>query len=210
MVFCKSLAREWIGLEESTRPVAILITGQLVIKIHGANMGEKLRELDLRQFPSNEIEIIIVTDDGKYAILKNPYEYDLVLEFQGSFDRQGFISTLENYLQASSSSSNGDDSKMFVKKVEMNLNHALKNVVTKNIRDKKLKEYFEKVFKMHNDMKSGNVDIIKAKDVESQSDVEITKVEFARALGMSSETSFVERVNKQLYLIILCHLAKCN
>lgn len=85
-------AREWIGSHTPNRAVALVINDDkksLEIRTHAGNL---LRNIDLTRRTS--IDVILV-NDGKHLVLKNPNEFDCVLEFGSSFLRDTFYSLFE-------------------------------------------------------------------------------------------------------------------
>ncbi len=82
-------AREWVGSHTPNRAVALVINDDkksLEIRTHA---GSLLRNIDFTRRTS--LNVILVSD-GKHLVLKNPNEFDCVLEFGSSFLRDTFYS----------------------------------------------------------------------------------------------------------------------
>lgn len=83
-------AKEWLGFHRPNRAVAVVVNDKkkaLEIRTHS---GELLRSIDFSG--KTEVDVVLV-GNGKHFIVKNPIEYDCVLEFGSSFLRESFYTT---------------------------------------------------------------------------------------------------------------------
>uniref|UniRef100_A0A4W3IEX4 NAD(P)H oxidase (H2O2-forming) n=1 Tax=Callorhinchus milii TaxID=7868 RepID=A0A4W3IEX4_CALMI len=194
---CRSLACEasaltteqrspWQGPKELRRCVTVHLEPNKSIKVLDSKLA-LIRIINLSTY--SDIQIIQSNNsDQKTLVLKVPKEYDLVLIFDGVEDRNGFVRDLETYLNENNINMQNTDTKEHV---------LLKNAVTKRQRLKTLDTFFRHVFAQILDIDksdAGDFDneaSIRAKD---SLECELTRTEFADALGLKEDSSFMNQM----------------
>jgi hypothetical protein len=84
-------AIEWVGSKEGTRAIALVLTDAGVLEVR-SHKGELLRQVDLSS--KDKIDLIL-PNDGKYLIIRNPKEYDCVFAFDGKYLRNAYVNLLK-------------------------------------------------------------------------------------------------------------------
>ncbi|CAN7939038.1 unnamed protein product, partial [Ixodes hexagonus] len=182
-------AREWQGHKPGYRSVAIrfLRDKKSVAVVHAAT-GASLRSIDLRKVQSVVVQVASAKNRF-FFMLRLPREYDLVLKFDSSEDLEGFISKLEEFLGAIG---------VGRERRELEEQTLLRQAVTLEHRQKQLDKFFRVVFAQarafgieHDQKEILELDAAQARDVVN---LELTQSEFASALSMQPDSTFVQQM----------------
>ncbi|KAG0418419.1 hypothetical protein HPB47_004884, partial [Ixodes persulcatus] len=93
-------AREWQGPKPGYRNVAIrFLPDKKFVNVVHATSGASLRSIDLRKVQSVVVQVASAKNRF-FFMLRLPREYDLVLKFDSKEDLEGFIGKLEEFLGA--------------------------------------------------------------------------------------------------------------
>lgn len=147
--------------------------------------GKVLRALDFTH-GKNKIKIITITDEPT-LVVQCIHNYDLVLKFETDYLRDHFIKEFNESFMGNS---------IETEIISLNWSSALKIIITKDNRQKRLEMFFRVVFAQAFKIKHSKNEILKvdafvAKEVI---DTELTISEFADSLSMSSNNEFVKRM----------------
>lgn len=131
------------------------------------------------------MDIILVTD-GKHVVVKNPQEYDCVFSFEGKVLRSSFVNQLKKRFEG----------KTKIIESSGSLHQSLASALTKDKRLRKLENFFKLVFAQafSIDQPKGEAELVDPKLIREVIRTELTKAEFANALGMESGSQFVQKV----------------
>ncbi|CAG7733979.1 unnamed protein product [Allacma fusca] len=174
--------REWQGKVDGYRSAVFVLNDEHSFDIRSHN-GEVLRHVNLEG--RSEIEIILVTD-GCHLVVKNPQEFDCVIQFESTFIRDSFVSAFRSkYCKGIDLSEN-----------QQTLKQTLSSAVTKTDRLKRLETFFRLVFAhaFHIDEPKGSKKSEDPKVIREVFSTELTRAEFSDALGMRGGSKFVEKM----------------
>ncbi|XP_043536211.1 dual oxidase 2 isoform X1 [Chiloscyllium plagiosum] len=176
-------ACEWQGPNEVLRPVDIYFDVKGCIKVLDSKRSP-IRIIHL----TKDIDIIKSNNDQRILMIKVPKEYDLVLFFDAEEDRYDFIEQLRVHLQANNTQLNLK---------EMSQKAILKEAVTKQQRSKILDTFFRRVFAQVLEIDrsdAGDFTTEISRKTKESLNCELTRVEFADALGLKDDSMFVEQM----------------
>ncbi|GCC37242.1 hypothetical protein chiPu_0015744 [Chiloscyllium punctatum] len=176
-------ACEWQGPSEVLRPVDIYFDVKSCIKVLDSKRSP-IRIIHL----TKDIDIIKSNNDQRILMIKVPNEYDLVLFFDTEEDRYDFIEQLRVHLQANNTQLNLK---------EMSQKAILKEAVTKQQRSKILDTFFRRVFAQVLEIDrsdAGDFTTEISRKTKESLNCELTRVEFADALGLKDDSMFVEQM----------------
>ncbi|XP_069758681.1 dual oxidase 2-like [Narcine bancroftii] len=176
-------ASEWQGPNESLRQVALCL-----------DPNDRIRVLDNKHSPTRiinltkDMHVVISSNDQRVLLLKVPKEYDLVLLFDTEEDHREFIEQLRAHLE-----SNGAHLLLN----ETSQRAIFKEAVTKQQRSQILDTFFRRVFAQileidRSDAGDFNMEI--SRKAKESLNCELTRVEFADALGLKDDSLFVEQM----------------
>ncbi|XP_078388337.1 dual oxidase 2-like [Cetorhinus maximus] len=176
-------ASEWQGPNEPLRPVNLCLDAKTCIKVLDSKRSP-VRIINL----TKDMDVIKSNNDQGVLLLKVPKEYDLVLFFDTEEDRHEFIEQLRVHLE-------GNGTRLCL--TEMNQKTILKEAVTKQQRSKILDTFFRRVFAQvleidRSDAGDFNTEI--SRKTKESLNCELTRVEFADALGLKYDSMFVEQM----------------
>ncbi|OXA56851.1 Dual oxidase 2 [Folsomia candida] len=176
-------AREYLGSKEGSRAVVLIFTPNKVLEVR-SHKDELLRSVDFSR--ADELDVILV-NDGKHVVIKNPKEYDCVFSFEGKILRTSFVTQLKKLFQEGSTKINENTG---------SLHQSLASALTKDKRLRKLDKFFKLVFAQafSIDQPKGEAELVDPKLIREVIRTELTKAEFANALGMESGSQFVEKM----------------
>ncbi|XP_068083975.1 dual oxidase 1-like [Anabrus simplex] len=177
-------ASEWVDKHHPSRPVAILLnssTKQVQVYNHE---GVLLRAMDLSH--RGLVQVFIITD-GLHIMLRMSHDYDLVLKFDTEIMRSTFLRQFEDFLS---------ELGVMRERIKITLKPALRQTVTRRVRQKRLEKFFRVVFSqafdiIHAEKKTLKIDARVAKEVIY---TEVTLSEFAEALRMRPDSQFVQKI----------------
>uniref|UniRef100_A0A1Y1KGZ7 NAD(P)H oxidase (H2O2-forming) n=1 Tax=Photinus pyralis TaxID=7054 RepID=A0A1Y1KGZ7_PHOPY len=177
---------EWSNHNELLKPVAIVLntkTKQICVMTHKGNL---LRALDL-SYNKCKLQIYVISDQP-YVFMKSHQDYDLVIKFDSNYLRKTFLNALEQFI-----------STVHVERENISnftLKAAFKIVVTQEHRQQRLEMFFRVVFAQAFQIQHSREELLKvdAKMAKEIVHTELTLVEFAEALNMSSNAEFVVRM----------------
>uniref|UniRef100_UPI00398F410F dual oxidase 2 n=1 Tax=Pristiophorus japonicus TaxID=55135 RepID=UPI00398F410F len=176
-------ASEWQGPNEPFRPVDLYLDDKKCIKVLDSKRTP-IRIINL----TKDMDVIKSNNDLRVLLLKVPEEYDLVLFFDTEEDRHDFIEQLRGHLE-------GNEIRLRLN--EMSQKTILKEAVTKQQRSKILDTFFRRVFAQvleidRSDAGDFNTEI--SRKTRESLNCELTRVEFADALGLKDDSMFVEQM----------------
>ncbi|XP_067829644.1 dual oxidase 2 [Heptranchias perlo] len=176
-------ASEWQGPNEPLRPVDLHLDAKKYIKVLDSKRS-LIRIINL----TNDMDIIKSNNDQRVLLLKVPKEYDLVLFFDTEEDRHDFIEQLRGHIE---------DNEARLNLMEMNQKTIFKEAVTKQQRSQILDTFFRRVFAQvleidRSDAGDFNTEI--SRKAKESLNCELTRVEFADALGLKDDSMFVEQM----------------
>ncbi|XP_018566718.1 dual oxidase 2-like [Anoplophora glabripennis] len=179
------VVNEWIGKKYPLRKVVVILkqdNKQICVTCYD---GKVLRALDFTHGKS-KMKIVNVTDEPT-LVIQCIHNYDLVLKFETDYLRDHFLKEFnESFI----------GEVLETETINLNWNSALKIILTKDDRQKRLEMFFRVVFAQafkikHSKNEILRVDAYVAKEVI---DTELTICEFADSLSMSSNNEFVKRM----------------
>ncbi|XP_060604820.1 dual oxidase 1-like [Ruditapes philippinarum] len=188
-------ALEWVDWDELDRYVFVVLDpkdGRLDVFNTKRLL---LRYIDLAQaakLQKGTIEIHLSSDKTENLLAIKLQEYDLVLKFYDTNERQRFVARLETF------STNKNFSLTQRHLLE---SYILRNVNTKKHRQEKLNKFFRKILSMFNE---GEQDVEEnfygpVEDTGSEmTRIELTQAEFGEAFGMKPNSTFV----KHMFLLV--------
>ncbi|XP_064597557.1 LOW QUALITY PROTEIN: dual oxidase-like [Liolophura sinensis] len=171
-------AIEWRGEKESPRNVELQFHDRNCQLWMSSHHGSHIRTISFHNMA--HVELWLSSTKGQTTLLIYvPREYDLVLEFPTVHERSLFVSSIEQLLT--------NCEKEIVQK-SMKLKEIYQRATTKVKRNQKLEMFFKQVFSEALDM-----DYVPVRDSDNMEtlDFELTKEEFAEALGVKSDSDFV-------------------
>ncbi|KAJ8975680.1 hypothetical protein NQ317_019635 [Molorchus minor] len=178
------VVNEWVGKQYPIRKVIVLFqTDKRQIHLKSAN-GTILRALDLNTVDSTVTLIWII--DQEILIFQIQHNYDLVLKFDSDYLRNHFVVEFKRNF----------DAMLKINEMSLNWNSALKIIIMKDDRQKRLEMFFRVVFAQAFTIKHSKNEILKvdasvAKEVVN---TELSLMEFADSLNMRHENEFVKRM----------------
>ncbi|XP_038639988.1 dual oxidase 2-like [Scyliorhinus canicula] len=177
---------EWQGPKEPLRPVTVIFDTEKCIKVMDSKRA-LIRNINLCN--GGFTDIIQSTNNGEKALmLKVPKEYDLVLMFEGAEDRSAFVEDFKAHIDMHGIS-------LMIQEVKERT--LLKEAVTKQQRIKILDTFFRHVFAQVLEIdgsNAGDLDSELSKKAKETLKCELTRAEFADALGLKEGSMFVEQM----------------
>uniref|UniRef100_A0A4W3I6Q5 NAD(P)H oxidase (H2O2-forming) n=1 Tax=Callorhinchus milii TaxID=7868 RepID=A0A4W3I6Q5_CALMI len=173
------LVCEWQGPTEPLRPVHLRLDANKSIKVLD-NKQHLIRIINLNE----EMELAKSNNnDQRVLLIKVPKEYDLVMFFDTEEDCTDFIETLQNFLE---------ESGFVLRMVEMAEKTILKEAITKLHRSQVLDTFFRHVFAQ---VMRGTLEHFSFSQKAKESlNCELTRAEFAEALSLKEDSTFVEQM----------------
>uniref|UniRef100_A0A4W3IDZ9 NAD(P)H oxidase (H2O2-forming) n=1 Tax=Callorhinchus milii TaxID=7868 RepID=A0A4W3IDZ9_CALMI len=175
---------EWQGPTEPLRPVHLRLDANKSIKVLD-NKQHLIRIINLNE----EMELAKSNNnDQRVLLIKVPKEYDLVMFFDTEEDCTDFIETLQNFLE---------ESGFVLRMVEMAEKTILKEAITKLHRSQVLDTFFRHVFAQIleiDKLDAGDFDMETSRKAKESLNCELTRAEFAEALSLKEDSTFVEQM----------------
>ncbi|KAI5100464.1 dual oxidase 1 isoform X2, partial [Silurus meridionalis] len=177
-------ACEWQGYSDSPQYVSLEIDEKKRLQIYSEN-GSPVRTHNLGT--QDLLEVFLSNDHQQRALLlKIPKEYDLVLLFENSVQRTEFVDQLKCDLK---------EMTRHLIVTEMSEKELLKEAVTKEQRAQIVETFFRHAFSKILDINksdAGDLSGVSSKRTKEALQCELTRAEFAHALGLKSDSPFVE------------------
>ncbi|XP_068000299.1 dual oxidase 2 isoform X2 [Melanerpes formicivorus] len=177
-------AMEWHGPRTDRTLVYIQLQADRVLKVLDGR-GSVLRSISLEAQP--RVEVILSSNKGSRALLlKSPKEYDLVLFFSQEAERSIFLGKLQGCLQGSSRE---------LHLSQMKEQSLLRLAVTQQQRKQLLETFFRHLFAQVLDINrsdAGELDLESSQKAKESLGCELSRAEFAEALGLKAHSMFVE------------------
>ncbi|XP_035667435.1 dual oxidase 2-like isoform X3 [Branchiostoma floridae] len=179
------LATEYVGKKEGERSVQVKLGTGKEIKVLN-DRGKLLRTIDLR----NHNQLVLYVEADKHRTLMAihvPKEYDLILNFDYTEDRDNALMQVEDFLGAV---------EVGRRRQEMKSSDLMKAIVTKADRQKQLEKFFRIIFAQAFKEEKAREDIstYNSKDAKDVLTCELTRAEFAESLSMKPDSLFVEQM----------------
>ncbi|XP_069121720.1 dual oxidase-like [Argopecten irradians] len=181
------MAFEWLGEKLSTRPVFVKLRPKCTVELTNSR-GTRLRTLGLGH--SSDVEIYNSTNKGRTTLMiKVPKEYDMCLQFQTFAQRSLFENALCALLEK-------DGRQAIIHEVK--IKHIYSNTFTQIKRNAVLEKFFKTVFSEAFQM-DYDPDLEENQSESTQTTaeilgIELSKEEFAHALGIKPRSDFVENM----------------
>ncbi|KAM4766255.1 dual oxidase 2 isoform 1-T1 [Cyanocitta cristata] len=177
-------ALEWHGPKTDSSPVYIQLQADKVLKVLDSR-GSVLRSINLKAH--QRVEVILSNNKGNKALLlKSPKDYDLVLLFSEEAERTIFIGKLGDYLK---------ESRFDLHLSEMKEQSLMKRAVTQEQRKQILETFFRHLFAQVLEIDrsdAGELNLESSQKAREALTCELTRAEFAEALGLKDHSMFVE------------------
>ncbi|KAK8769919.1 hypothetical protein V5799_013614 [Amblyomma americanum] len=182
-----AILREWQGHRQGYRNVvARFMDDKRSLVLTNAASGGVLRSIDFRKVQS----VFIHAASSKrrhFCLLRVPKEYDLVLKFDALEDMESFVARLEDFL---------GNIGVGRERRQMEESVLLRDAVTLEHRQKQLDKFFRVVFAQafgieHDQKEILQLDAAQARDIVN---LELTQAEFAAALSMHPDSTFVQQM----------------
>ncbi|XP_068882317.1 dual oxidase 2 [Aphelocoma coerulescens] len=177
-------ALEWHGPKTDSSPVYIQLQADKVLKVLDSR-GSVLRSINLKAH--QRVEVILSNNKGNKALLlKSPKDYDLVLLFSEEAERTIFIGKLGDYLK---------ESRFDLHVSEMKEQSLMKRAVTQEQRKQILETFFRHLFAQVLEIDrsdAGELNLESSQKAREALTCELTRAEFAEALGLKDHSMFVE------------------
>ncbi|NXG55440.1 DUOX2 oxidase, partial [Hemiprocne comata] len=177
-------AMEWQGPKTDSSPVYIQLQADKVLKVLDGR-GSLLRIINLKAH--QRVEVLVSSNKGNKALLlKSPKEYDLVLLFSREVERSNFIEKLRGYLE---------ESGLDLHLSEMKEQILMKRAVTQEQRKEILEIFFRHLFAQVLEIdrsNAGELDFESSKKAKESLTCELSRAEFAEALGLKAHSMFVD------------------
>ncbi|XP_066271340.1 dual oxidase 2-like isoform X5 [Branchiostoma lanceolatum] len=179
------LATEYVGKKEGERSVQVKLGTGKQIKVLN-DRGKLLRTIDLRNH--NQLVLYVEADQHRTRMaIHVPKEYDLILNFDYTADRDNALMQVEDFLGAV---------EVGRRRQEMKSKDLMSSIVTKADRQKQLEKFFRIIFAQAFKEEKAREDIsaFNSKDAKDVLTCELTRAEFAESLSMKPESLFVEQM----------------
>ncbi|XP_014669047.1 PREDICTED: dual oxidase-like [Priapulus caudatus] len=179
----KFKCREWLSSFYDRKVTLRLGPGESFFVLN--RKCERLRQINLNNAYNIILEINVDTQDQVVTLVRLPRDHDLVLLFSGERKRKVFLSHFNEYLKRQGKS---------MEVLQSELHRIYDTAETKDKRVKRLECFFREAYARAMGIKmnaSVPIDPVAEDDVMR---TEVTKSEFADALGMKSNSLFVERI----------------
>ncbi|XP_026565713.1 dual oxidase 2 [Pseudonaja textilis] len=177
-------ALEWHGFKIDTSLVYIQLKEDKVIKVLDCKLAV-VRSITLRS--QQKVETIMSNNRGnKTILLKIPKEYDLVLQFKVEAECRDFLGHLKTYLERN---------ELTLQVFMMSEQQLLKKAVTKEQRKEILEIFFRHSFAQVlniDRLDAGELNLETSQKAKEALKCELSRAEFADALGLKSQSVFVE------------------
>nr|XP_060611324.1 dual oxidase 2 [Anolis sagrei ordinatus] len=177
-------AFEWQDSKTPSCPVYLQLHEGRLIKVFDSKLSV-LRTITLKS--QQPLETILSNNKGnKTLLLKIPKEYDLVLMFNGEVECKDFLGQLKTYLERSGLSLHIS---------EMKQQQLLQKAVTKKQRKDILEIFFRQSFAQVLDidrLDAGELSLEASQKAKEALKSELSRAEFADALGLKSQSVFVD------------------
>uniref|UniRef100_A0ABM5EXE9 NAD(P)H oxidase (H2O2-forming) n=1 Tax=Pogona vitticeps TaxID=103695 RepID=A0ABM5EXE9_9SAUR len=177
-------AFEWQDPKTTSSPIYLQLQEDRVIKVLDSNLAV-LRSITLKS--QQPVETILSNNKGrKTLLLKIPKEYDLVLVFNGEAECKDFLGQLKTHLERN---------RVSLQISEMKEQLLLQKAVTKKQRKDILEIFFRQSFAKVLDidrLDAGELGVEASQKVKEALKSELSRAEFADALGLKPQSVFVE------------------
>uniref|UniRef100_A0A8C6XMV9 NAD(P)H oxidase (H2O2-forming) n=1 Tax=Naja naja TaxID=35670 RepID=A0A8C6XMV9_NAJNA len=177
-------ALEWHGFKIDTSLVYIQLKEDKVIKVLDSKLAV-VRSITLRS--QQKVETIMSSNRGnKTILLKIPKEYDLVLQFKVEAECRDFLGHLKTYLERN---------ELTLQVSMMSEQQLLKKAVTKEQRKEILEIFFRHSFAQVlniDRLDAGELNLETSQKAKEALKCELSRAEFADALGLKSQSVFVD------------------
>lgn len=182
-----AILREWQGPRTPYRSVvARLMAEKRALELANAASGALLRSIDFKKVQSVVFQVAS-SKSRFFFMLRVPREYDLVLKFDSSDDMESFVARVEDFLGRIGV---GHERRQLEESV------LLRDAITLEHRQKQLDMFFRVVFAQafgieHDQKEILELDAAQARDIVN---LELTQSEFAAALSMNPDSTFVQQM----------------
>ncbi|KAG9331932.1 hypothetical protein JZ751_016569 [Albula glossodonta] len=178
-------ACEWAGPKQALRPVGLEMDAQRRWLRVTDSAGSTLRSLNLNS--QGQLDILLSSDRRRQALLlKIPKEYDLVLFFEDESKRSDFVGWLSSELTAGAQG---------VRVREVGEQELLREAVTREQREQIMEIFFRHAFAQVLEIDkrdAGDLSSVAPNRTREALHCELSREEFAQALGLKPESLFVE------------------
>ncbi|XP_059802599.1 dual oxidase 1-like [Hypanus sabinus] len=174
---------EWQGPKEPLRPVDLCFDSNYCIRVLDSKRS-LTRIINL----TKDMHLITSNSDQRVLLLKVPKEYDLVLLFDTEEDHDDFIEQLREQLEKN---------RAHLLMNETSQRTIFKEAVTKQQRSQILDTFFRRVFAQVLDIDrsdAGDFNTEISRKAKESLNCELTRIEFADALGLKDDSMFVEQM----------------
>ncbi|XP_062926228.1 dual oxidase 2-like [Mobula hypostoma] len=174
---------EWQGPNEPLRPVDLCFDSNYCIRVLDSKHS-LTRIINL----TKDMHIITSNSGQRVLLLKVPKEYDLVLLFDTEEDHDDFIEQLRQQLEKN---------RAHLLLNETSQRVIFKEAVTKQQRSQILDTFFRRVFAQVLDINrsdAGDFNTEISRKAKESLNCELTRIEFADALGLKDDSMFVEQM----------------
>ncbi|KAI2797837.1 hypothetical protein BLOT_015257 [Blomia tropicalis] len=178
------LAQEWVDHGEPYRSIEVILNGKnKSVKIRLESGDRVMRSIYLKEVTGKVWIECSHNKSQNHVLIRVPKEYDLVLKFDSYYEREKFLAKFEAYLV---------ELNVAQERISQELKTMLKFAYTKMKRQRHLEQFFRVVFShaFHHKTKE-NIDVKTAKEII---ETELTQFEFAEALSMRPESTFVQQM----------------
>ncbi|KAG1674994.1 Dual oxidase 2 [Nymphon striatum] len=181
------MANEWIGgKQDNTRRIIIRFDKNKKAITISVMSGQVVRAIDLSRVTTIEMQV----SHGRqrdHVLIRVSREYDLVLKYTNTEERDNFIAQLEDFI---------GNIGVGRQRREVNVNVMMLGAVTKEHRQRELEQFFRVVFAQafsieHDEQEMLKLDTDQAKKII---DIELTKYEFAESLSMKPNSTFIDQM----------------
>ncbi|KAH7962522.1 hypothetical protein HPB52_016681 [Rhipicephalus sanguineus] len=182
-----AILREWQGNSQGYRSVvARLMVDKRTLVLANAASGAPLRSIDLTKVQSVVIQVAS-SKRRHFLMIRVPKEYDLVLKFDALDEMESFVLRVEEFL---GNIGVGRERRQLEESV------LLRDAITLEHRKKQLDKFFRVVFAQafgidHDQKEILQLDAAQARDIVN---LELTQAEFAAALSMHPDSTFVQQM----------------
>lgn len=182
-----AILREWQGPRQGYRSVvARLMAEKRSLVMSNATSGAPLRSIDFSKVQSVVFQVAS-SKHRHFFMLRLPKEYDLVLKFDALDEMESFVARVEEFL---GNIGVGRERRQLEESI------LLRDAITLEHRKKQLDKFFRVVFAQafgieHDQQEILQLDAAQARDIVN---LELTQTEFAAALSMHADSTFVQQM----------------
>ncbi|KAL1420959.1 hypothetical protein MTO96_004326 [Rhipicephalus appendiculatus] len=182
-----AILREWQGNRQGYRSVvARFMADKRTLVLTNAASGAPLRSIDFTKVQSVVIQVAS-SKRRHFLMIRVPKEYDLVLKFDALDEMESFVLRVEEFL---------GNIGVGRERRQMEESVLLRDAVTLEHRKQQLDKFFRVVFAQafgidHDQKEILQLDAAQARDIVN---LELTQAEFAAALSMAPDSTFVQQM----------------